>query len=127
MEVRASTYKIKALMIYSCALFLAAVTFIRVAAQPPVKAYTIKDGKMYISLSKKINETALDSFITSYNLYDLGLKQFVKTKSHDSLSKQGWKFDVNNSQIFVISKALKAFNNINNPADKIIFTEKHPT
>jgi hypothetical protein len=96
-------------------------------AQPPAKAYTIKNGKMYVSLSKKINDRALDSFITRYNLFDIGLKQFVKTKSADSLKKSGWNININNNELFVISKALTAVNNINNPADKIIFAEKHPT
>ena len=127
MEVKAATYKIKMLVLCLCALFLVAVANVKVAAQPSVRDYTVKNGKMYISLSRKIKESALDSFIAKYNLYDLGLKQFVKTNSPDSLNKLGWQININNQQIFVISKVLKAFDNIRNPADKIIFAEKHPT
>jgi hypothetical protein len=35
--------------------------------------YTIKDGKMHITLAKEISEKSLDSFITQYNLFDLDL------------------------------------------------------
>jgi len=127
MEVKTATYKIKTLAVGLCVLFFDAVTCLKVAAQPPVKDYTIKNGKMYISLSKKIKEAALDSFIAKYNLYDLGLKQFVKTRSSDSLNKLGWKINVDDRQIFIISKALKAFDDISNPVDKIKLAEKHPT
>ena len=57
-------------------------------AQRQIKEYSIKDGKMYITLGAKINEASLDSFINQFNLYDLDLKHFVKSGgSMDSLIK----------------------------------------
>jgi hypothetical protein len=93
-------------------------------AQPPIKSYTIKDGKMYITVSKHLYKTALDSFIIKYDLYDLDLPNFIKTGSPDSLKKLGWLIDIINKEIFVISKPIIGFENINNPAERILFTEK---
>lgn len=93
-------------------------------AQPPVKSYTIKDGKMYIALGKGLQVNALDSFIKKYQLNDLDLTTFVKTGKPDSLHKLGWKVDIDNKEIVVISKPLFSADNINDPVDKMILTEK---
>ncbi len=93
-------------------------------AQPPVKHYSIKDGKMYITLGKKISEPSLDSFINQYALNDLDLKRSIKTNSTDSLKKLGWKIDINNSELLIISKLLMGVDNIDNVANNIITPEK---
>jgi len=126
MEVMVVLYKRRWMALCMGILFLLSATPCKVAAQRS-NGYTIKDGKMYILLNKKINDASLDSFITKYNLFDLGLKQFIKNQFYDSLIRQGWKIDSSDKKMVVISKALKAFSKINNPADKILFTEKHPT
>lgn len=82
---------------------------------------------MYIEISKQANTAQLDNFITQYNLADIPLKQFIQTNSGDSLIKLGWKIEKNTGQALAISKAIMAFDKINDPADKIIFSEKHPT
>jgi hypothetical protein len=113
--------------IYLCRcmiLLLLAVPLKSMAQEPPVKHYSIRDGKMYITLSKKISEPSLDSFINQYALNDLDLKGSIKTNTTDSLKKLGWKIDINNGELLIISKLLMGINNINNVADKIIFTEK---
>jgi len=93
-------------------------------AQRQIKEYSIKDGKMYITLGAKINEASLDSFINQFNLYDLDLKHFVKSGgSMDSLIKLNWKLEIKNNQVLVISKKLLGADNITNPADKISITE----
>jgi hypothetical protein len=127
MEVMIALYKRRWLTLCIGVLFLISAMPVQVAAQQTANEYTIKNGKMFISLNKKIKEPTLDSFIAKYNLFDLGLKQLIKNKFYDSLSKQGWRIDSTDKKIFLISKALKAFHEINNPADKIIFAEKHPT
>lgn len=110
-----------------CALFLLTAVSIQCSGQP-VKNYTIKNGKMYIELSKKLQDVSLDSFIVQFNLSDIGLVQLIKHGIDDSLTKMGWKVEVNNNgKVYVVSKPLFSVNNIVNPADKIIFTEKHPT
>ncbi len=55
------------------------------------------------------------------------LKIFIQTNSADSLKKLGWTINANNAKTLIISKPVMAFDDINNPADKIVFTEKHPT
>jgi hypothetical protein len=91
----------------------------------PLKSYTIKDGKMQITLSKKITDRSLDSFIAQYDLYDLDLKSLIKKNSPDSLRKQGWRVETNNTVSCVISKPLMGLEDIFSPADKIMFTEKN--
>ena len=95
------------------------------SAQQPVKLYTIKNGNMYILLSKKLQESSLDSFITQYALQDLALKNFLQTGFDDSLLKHGWRIAVNNKQESILTKDLKAFENINNPIDRIQFKDIH--
>lgn len=103
-----------------CLLFFA----LHAHAQVPVKSYSVKNGRMYIALGKDITAPGLDSFITKYELYDLNLPVFVKTGNTDSLIKLGWKVDINNKEVLVISKALFGADNINNPAERIIITQR---
>ncbi len=93
-------------------------------AQQPVRSYTVKNGKMFIALGKDIQKASLDSFVSRYELYDLDLSACISTGVTDTLKKLGWKIDINNNELFVISKPLFSADNINNAADKIIFTQK---
>ncbi|MGZ8544188.1 MAG: glycogen-binding domain-containing protein [Flavisolibacter sp.] len=111
------------LMRLACVLVFSIMTL---SGHAQEKLYTIKDGKMYIQLSKKIGEAELDSFINSFELADLDLKRFLKTGNADSLVKLGWKINVNNEIGIVISKSLVAIDNIINPGNKIIFSNDHP-
>jgi hypothetical protein len=97
------------------------------ARSQEVNRCAIKNGQMFIELSQNAPETTLKSFIDKYNLKDIGLHQLIKTKSPDSLRKLGWKVELSNTQTYLISKTLQGFDKFNDPADKIIFTEKHPT
>lgn len=91
----------------------------------PTKAYTIKDGKMMITLSKKISDPSLDSFIAQYDLYDLDLESLIKRNVTDSLRKLGWHVEVNNALSCIISKPLQGFEDIFNPADKFVLNDKN--
>jgi len=104
-----------------CALFLLC-THLKTAAQ----VYSIRDGKMYIEVKKKMDERSLDSFIVRFGLDDLGLKYFIRTNSPDSLKKMGWYFEFNNAEMFGISKPLISSEDLTNVADKIMFTAKEP-
>lgn len=97
----------------------------RVFAQEGVKKYTVKNGRMYIELSKSLAEPALDSFIRQFDLQDLALKAFISQNLRDSLRVHGWVLEKNNDAFFVISKPMFGFENLDNPAAKILFTEKH--
>jgi len=105
-----------------CCMLLLCVQYAH--AQVPVRSYSIKEGKMFITLGKNIPASSLDSFIKRYELADLDLPHFIKTNSPDSLHKLGWKIDIDNGEIVVISKPLFGADNISNPAEKIIFTQK---
>ena len=92
-----------------------------VSLAQPMKSYTVKNGRMYVQLEKGIRLTALDSFVSDFDLRDLGLFSFIKFGKKDSLQKQGWNIEVDNEIGFVISKAFEPFN-----ADQIskdIFTK----
>ena len=108
----------------ACCCMLLLLCTQELKAQPPVTSYTVKDGKMYITIGKNLPTALLDSFVIKYELFDLDLRQLISAGLSDSLSKRGWKIDINNRELFVLSKPLFGSDNINMPADKIIFTEK---
>jgi hypothetical protein len=110
-----------------CLVGLIVIMQLKLGAQTAVGSYTIKNGRMYIEMNKQADGAQMDKFLIQYNLSDLPLKQFIQTNSRDSLVKLGWKIEKNNQQAFIISKRVMPLKEINNPADKIIFTEKHPT
>lgn len=85
-----------------------------------VARYAIKNGRMFVQMEKKLSESAIDSFVTQYELQDLDLKSFIKTNKVDSLLKLGWKIDINNESYFIISKAFEPFNEINNTVNRIL-------
>ncbi|RNI22408.1 glycogen-binding domain-containing protein [Rufibacter latericius] len=127
MEINIARVSLKRLLLSCwCTIMLVVALQGQTYAQAPVQKCLVKDGKMFIELSKQISKTALDSFLVKYNLTDVGLKQFFQTQSADSLHQQGWRMEQNNSQVVVFSKPLMSFEHISNPVDRIIFTEKEP-
>lgn len=107
----------------SCCMAMLLLACLQTNAQVPVKSYTVKNGKMFIALGKDIQKPSLDSFISKYELYDLDLQACISTGITDTLKKMGWKVDIDNNEMFVISKPLFSADNLNNVADKIIFTQ----
>jgi hypothetical protein len=87
---------------------------------------TIRDGRMYISLRKDIGLAELNGFMARYNLNAIGLYQFIRSHTMDSLKKLGWKVEMDKPKRFIISKPLFSSGNIGNPAGDILLTEKHP-
>jgi 1,4-alpha-glucan branching enzyme len=122
MEVR-SLIRNLIMLICICAFAVPLLSNAQKAA-PPVKIYTIKDGNMYIALSKQLKKSSLDSFIAKYDLSDLSLDRFIKTDSFDHLKKLGWKLEANDPEVFVISKPLISSKKMGDPADKISYTGK---
>ncbi|HYO20898.1 MAG TPA: glycogen-binding domain-containing protein [Flavisolibacter sp.] len=90
----------------------------------PIKHYFIKNGRMYIELTKHLRPAELDSFVTQFELQELDLKSFLRTNKSDSLAKLGWKVEINNETGLLISKGFEPFDVFKNPADKIIFPHK---
>lgn len=107
------------------AVFFSSLMPAIVSAQQPAGIYTIKKGRMYIELKKQSSEASLDSFVEQYELTDLELKRFIKYNFVDSLVIHGWKLEKNEPLYFVISKPLAGLEHINDPAEKIIVTEKN--
>jgi len=107
-----------------CCIAILLLAFLHTNAQLPVRSYTVKNGKMFIALGKDIQKPTLDSFIAKYELYDLDLQACISTGATDSLTKQGWKVDIDNKEVFIISKPLFSADNMNNVGDKIVFTQK---
>jgi 1,4-alpha-glucan branching enzyme len=124
MEVRCTIGKFRKLVRFAVRVMLIICIPVLMNAQDANK-YFIKNGKMYITLNKRITEASLDSFIRQYNLTDLGLKEFIRKNLEDSLRLMGWKIEMNNELACLISKSLLPVEgDLKNPADKILFTEK---
>lgn len=123
MEMRRYNNAIYRLLRTGCCILL--MQFIQASyAQVTIKSYSVKNGKMFIAVSKNINQDSLKNFIVQYELSDLDLNTFLKTGLADSLNKLGWRVDVDNREVFIISKPLFSLDNVNDPGDKIIFTHK---
>jgi hypothetical protein len=94
-------------------------------AQPPIKAFVVKKGHIYITLSKNIPAEELDAFVTQYSLQELDLKTFFKTNRPDSLLKLGWDINLNNGEMLVLSKNMLPADKLNDPVEKILLAQKH--
>lgn len=94
------------------------------SAQAPACVYTIKNGKMYVHISRNLKEPSLDSFITRFSLQELAVKEFLTTGFSDSLKKYGWEVVVNNQVGVTFTKPLEPYD-IDNPSERIRLAEKH--
>ncbi len=93
------------------------------SAQPAGNSYYIREGKMNIRMSKQTKAASIDSFMLKYDLTELDLRNFIQKNRKDSILKQGWKFEENNANFFIISKPLLGADNFNNPLQAIRLTE----
>jgi Glycogen recognition site of AMP-activated protein kinase len=100
------------------------ISIVNISAQVPVKYYKVKNGKMYIELSKSLPEASLDSFVNQFQLQALSLKQFLATGFKDSLKKYEWTILVNNEDRLVITKTLAAIDKITDPVERMRIIEK---
>ena len=94
-------------------------------AQPPIKAFAVKNGHIYITLSKNIPAEELDAFVIQYSLQELDLKTFLKNNRPDSLLKLGWDINLNNVEMLVLSKNMLAADKLTDPVEKILLAQKH--
>jgi hypothetical protein len=94
-----------------------------------LNSYTIKDGRMFITLNVHIDRAKLDSFIIQYDLTDLNLPHILKDSKFDKLRKQGWRIDESNGRILKMSKPLLGSSDLGNPVKRMAITEMeaHPT
>jgi hypothetical protein len=108
-----------------CLLILFTVTAaVELSAQPDAKHYTVKNNRMYIALGKQLSDASVDSFTRQYNINDLALKKYIRGLLLDSLKILGWKIEIDNNEVFVISKPLFGLDHIDGPANKIRLAEE---
>src|SRR3712207_4714090 len=125
MEIKSTIHRaqgVARIVLCGCLMFFFSLV---ASAQPPVKSYTVKNGKMYIHLDRLIGERVLDSFLMQYNLADIGLRQFIRKNVCDSLRLQGWDIERNDDQAVIISKPLMGFDPLKKPGDKMVFFDKN--
>lgn len=106
-----------------CLLLCILLCAVHSDAQPVVKKYYVRDGRMVIELGRQITEKDLESFVHTFDLADLNLKNFFKTNNPDSLLKMGWLIEVNNKALLIISKPLFSFDVQGDPSERIMFPQ----
>lgn len=128
MEIK-STIKgfMQGVRLYLCVLAVFSFAYAAAQKADTVNTFTIRNGKIYIELSKNIANEKLDQFIDQFDLNGIGLKWFIQRHQSDSLEKAGWKMEINNNNVVVLSKTLMGSDEILLPEQRILFTEKHPT
>src|SRR5215813_11991729 len=87
---------------------LLAMLFAAASDAQHLKDYTIRNGRMMITLGKDLPDADLKEFVKQFDLNNLALDRFIKLGFDDSIRKQGWKIDIDNSEIIVISKSLQS-------------------
>ena len=106
---------------------LAAVIFVciiqQLCAQPgwPEAYFKVRENQMWIVLSRNLPPAVADSFITKYNLRNIGFHGLVRSGNDDSLVSMGWKI-VKEKQRYIISKPFISPEPTAYPTGKIIFT-----
>ena len=93
-------------------------------------SYTVKDGRMYIQVKRGIDERRLNKFIDQYDLGDLNLPSLLVAGRNGlkRLRKMGWRVDIDNPQMIVISKQMLGLGvgELTDPGKRMSLTEDHP-
>jgi hypothetical protein len=89
-------------------------------------SYTIREGRMYIRIMKKIEKGTLDKFVDKFDLGDLDLGRALATGQLTQLTKNGWRIEMDNKQQLVISKQIGGVDQLDNPEKRMALTEDHP-
>lgn len=89
-------------------------------------SYTIREGRMYIRIRKDIEKPMLKTFIDKYDLGDLGLGQALNSGRMTPLTSNGWRVDLDNNRLLIISKPIGGMDQLGNPEKRMALTEDHP-
>ena len=93
----------------------------------PEASYTIKDGRMLITIDKHIGKMKLNKFVEQYDLSDLGLPHILFSGKVGKLRKKGWRLDLNTRRRLVLSKPILGVDQLENPEKRMALTEEdHP-
>jgi hypothetical protein len=84
--------------------------------------YTIKNGKMYVELGKKLDDRELEDFITRFHLKDLALKKLIREGFRDSAELAGWEIVVNNGSVVTLTKSLVSADDMRDPVARLLLT-----
>jgi hypothetical protein len=82
---------------------LLAISYVGRAQQA---TYSISDERMVIKIDMHIDKIQLAHFINQYGLQDLDLENVMIKEKFDKLRKKGWRVDLNNGKILVLSKKM---------------------
>lgn len=88
----------------------------------PGQRYTVKDGRMIITLDRNIAAIELKKFVGQFDLQHLALDRCLQTGFTDSLQKAGWRMEKSDPGQLIISKPLLSFDELNDPAERILLT-----
>lgn len=88
--------------------------------------YTIREGRMYIRIMKKIEKGDLDKFVDKFDLGDLDLSKAVASGQLTQLTRNGWRIEIDNSRQLVISKRIGGIDQLGNPEKRMALAEDHP-
>jgi hypothetical protein len=117
--------EMRRLLLYSLLLTLAANP---VFSQGDMQkaSYTIREGRMYIRVMKKMTKDDLDKFVDKYDLGDLDLGKALASHQFARLTRNGWRIEMDNKQRLVISKQIGGIDQLGNPEKLMALTENHP-
>ena len=103
-----------------CLLFLFLWIQFTVVAQKG--KYYLKEGEMYISIEKKINQKELNDFIRQYDLQELSLPKLLESNIDDSVKLAGWSVITNSKALLLIKKPLQPLDDISNTSYRVKVT-----
>jgi hypothetical protein len=124
MEIKSRYQSVKMICRTIMCMLLMLFVFNKGLCQPPLH-YSVRDGKMYIMMGKDVKLSEINDFVKKFDLGSLALDRFLTKGFTDSLFKAGWKIEKNDKSIIEISKSMSSFDQINNPADRILFNDKN--
>ena len=89
-------------------------------------SYTIREGRMYIRVMKRMKKDDLDKFVNKYDLGDLDLGKALASHQFTQLTRNGWRIEMDNKEQLVISKQIGGIDQLGNPEKRMALAEDHP-
>lgn len=131
MRNRPSTYNHRLITSFLAACLFMALSAGQICAQNrnsnAEASYTIRNGRMYITIGKNMKKEDLEKFIDKYDLSDLNLPRILSTNAPDRLRKMGWRIDMDNRLRIIISKQMLGLGQLADPEKRIeLAEEEHP-
>lgn len=88
-----------------------------------VKQFKIKGDLMLIALSRSLSTNDIDEFTARYNIAGIGLHQLIRSGKPDSIRAMGWSLNQSDPDLYVVTKPLQSYSDLNGlSGSRIIFT-----